>query len=221
MVPEQQSGLKFGMDRLTTSHVQTEGLGITQLKVEGGPEDGRGDFTRGHNMMTSDVFHQQQSPCGEEYISASTSEDGGDRDCDSAGSSGSPNTISNGVNSRKRSMKQEGGSGGKKPRRKPQTLEDLQSQRVMANVRERQRTESLNDAFSQLRKIIPTLPSDKLSKIQTLKLASRYIDFLYQVLRSDDFDMKLPGSCSYMAHERLSYAFSVWRMEGAWQMHGH
>ena len=65
----------------------------------------------------------------------------------------------------------------------PQTLEELQNQRVLANVRERQRTQSLNDAFSQLRKIIPTLPSDKLSKIQTLKLATRYIDFLYQVLR--------------------------------------
>ena len=51
----------------------------------------------------------------------------------------------------------------------------------MANVRERQRTQSLNDAFTQLRKIIPTLPSDKLSKIQTLRLATRYIDFLYQV----------------------------------------
>jgi hypothetical protein len=54
-------------------------------------------------------------------------------------------------------------------------------QRVLANVRERQRTQSLNDAFASLRNIIPTLPSDKLSKIQTLKLASRYIDFLYQV----------------------------------------
>lgn len=47
--------------------------------------------------------------------------------------------------------------------------------RSMANVRERQRTKSLNDAFGDLRKIIPTLPSDKLSKIQTLKLASRYV----------------------------------------------
>ena len=58
---------------------------------------------------------------------------------------------------------------------------DVQSQRVLANVRERQRTQSLNDAFASLRKIIPTLPSDKLSKIQTLNLAARYIDFLYQV----------------------------------------
>ncbi len=75
------------------------------------------------------------------------------------------------------------GQGKKNPAKKkpPQSFEDLQTQRVMANVRERQRTQSLNDAFSQLRKIIPTLPSDKLSKIQTLKLASRYIDFLYQV----------------------------------------
>lgn len=52
----------------------------------------------------------------------------------------------------------------------------------MANVRERQRTESLNDAFEKLRKIVPTLPSDKLSKIQTLRLATDYIKFLYQLL---------------------------------------
>lgn len=94
-------------------------------------------------------------------------------------------------------------------------LEDPNSQRTIANIRERQRTQSLNEAFASLRKIIPTLPSDKLSKIQTLKLASRYIDFLYQVLQSDDMDTKLAG-CNYLAHERLSYAFSVWRMEGAW-----
>lgn len=100
------------------------------------------------------------------------------------------------------------------------TFEGVHVQRVMANVRERQRTQSLNDAFAQLRKIIPTLPSDKLSKIQTLKLATRYIDFLCQVLRNDEMEVKVPG-CNYMAHERLSYAFSVWRMEGAWsgQMH--
>ena len=103
-----------------------------------------------------------------------------------------------------------------------QTFEDIQNQRCMANVRERQRTQSLNEAFTQLRKIIPTLPSDKLSKIQTLKLATRYIDFLYQVLRNDDVENKVQASCSYVAHERLSYAFSVWRMEGAWtSMNGH
>ena len=101
-----------------------------------------------------------------------------------------------------------------------QSYEELQQQRVLANVRERQRTQSLNDAFTSLRKIIPTLPSDKLSKIQTLKLATRYIDFLYQILRTEDMEAaKFPPSCSYVARERLSYAFSVWRMEGAWHMH--
>ncbi|XP_019411998.1 PREDICTED: twist-related protein 2-like [Crocodylus porosus] len=108
---------------------------------------------------------------------------------------------------------------GKRSKRSPvpPSFEDAHTQRVIANVRERQRTQSLNDAFAELRKIIPTLPSDKLSKIQTLKLAARYIDFLYQVLQSDELDHKI-ASCNYLAHERLSYAFSVWRMEGAWSM---
>uniref|UniRef100_A0A3B3DP17 Twist family bHLH transcription factor 1a n=1 Tax=Oryzias melastigma TaxID=30732 RepID=A0A3B3DP17_ORYME len=97
------------------------------------------------------------------------------------------------------------------------SFDDLQTQRVMANIRERQRTQSLNEAFTSLRKIIPTLPSDKLSKIQTLKLAARYIDFLCQVLQSDELDAR-GTSCSYVAHERLSYAFSVWRMGGAWSL---
>lgn len=109
------------------------------------------------------------------------------------------------------------GKRGKKGSPSAQSFEELQSQRILANVRERQRTQSLNEAFAALRKIIPTLPSDKLSKIQTLKLAARYIDFLYQVLQSDEMDNKMT-SCSYVAHERLSYAFSVWRMEGAWSM---
>ena len=112
-------------------------------------------------------------------------------------------------------------------------FDDPRNQRVLANVRERQRTQSLNDAFCQLRKIIPTLPSDKLSKIQTLRLATRYIDFLYQVLRSDD-DGSAPirpavtraaplpalspplNHAAYPVPGRLSYAFSVWRMDGAW-----
>lgn len=60
---------------------------------------------------------------------------------------------------------------------------ELQQQRAMANVRERQRTQSLNEAFAMLRQIIPTLPSDKLSKIQTLKLATNYIAFLNSLVK--------------------------------------
>uniref|UniRef100_A0A3Q2Y396 Twist2 n=1 Tax=Hippocampus comes TaxID=109280 RepID=A0A3Q2Y396_HIPCM len=127
---------------------------------------------------------------------------GGDDSCGSGCGGGSPAPLKR---SKKPSPGGGGGGGG------------LQNQRVLANVRERQRTQSLNEAFASLRKIIPTLPSDKLSKIQTLKLASRYIDFLCQVLQSDEMDNKM-SSCSYVAHERLSYAFSVWRMEGAWSM---
>ncbi|XP_030753537.1 twist-related protein-like [Sitophilus oryzae] len=106
-------------------------------------------------------------------------------------------------------------------RKSPQSYEDVQNQRIMANVRERQRTQSLNEAFASLRKSIPTLPSDKLSKIQTLKLAARYIDFLYHVLSTSspenpgDSDV-LGNVCSYTAHEKLSRAFSMWRMEGHW-----
>uniref|UniRef100_A0A3P8VIB3 Twist family bHLH transcription factor 1a n=1 Tax=Cynoglossus semilaevis TaxID=244447 RepID=A0A3P8VIB3_CYNSE len=110
------------------------------------------------------------------------------------------------------------GSGGSEASSSPaRSFDDLHTQRVMANIRERQRTQSLNEAFTSLRKIIPTLPSDKLSKIQTLKLAARYIDFLCQVLQSDELDAR-GTSCSYVAHERLSYAFSVWRMGGAWSL---
>jgi hypothetical protein len=53
---------------------------------------------------------------------------------------------------------------------------------MTSSARERQRTESLNDAFTQLRNIVPTLPSDKLSKIQTLKLATYYINFMNSIL---------------------------------------
>ncbi|XP_056648714.1 twist-related protein 2-like [Diorhabda carinulata] len=109
----------------------------------------------------------------------------------------------------------------KSRRKSPQSFEDLQTQRIMANVRERQRTQSLNEAFASLRKSIPTLPSDKLSKIQTLKLAARYIDFLYHVLSTSSPENPgesdiLGNVCSYTAHEKLSRAFSMWRMEGDW-----
>jgi twist-like protein len=121
--------------------------------------------------------------------------------------------------------------------------DDVQNQRAIANVRERQRTQSLNDAFAHLRHIIPTLPSDKLSKIQTLKLATRYIDFLYQILRTDEqqtppsqlqqqqqqhtLDTESPSppppppQQQQQTERPLSYAFSAWRMEGAWSANGN
>lgn len=59
-------------------------------------------------------------------------------------------------------------------------------QRVVANVRERKRTQSLNHAYKLLQSKIPKEPSDKMSKIHTLKLALAYIDFLNDVLKSSE-----------------------------------
>lgn len=110
----------------------------------------------------------------------------------------------------------------KSSRKKTQSFEEMQLQRVMANVRERQRTQSLNEAFASLRQIIPSLPSDKLSKIQTLQLATQYIEFLYQILSNGESAASSDSSDAgsehgkYLAQDKLSYAFSVWRMEGEW-----
>uniref|UniRef100_A0AAY4DEK3 Twist-related protein 1 n=1 Tax=Denticeps clupeoides TaxID=299321 RepID=A0AAY4DEK3_9TELE len=146
-----------------------------------------------------------------------------EEECSSPGSPADGSGSGSGAEEAERRPRRGGGGGRRRRRRRkrgaapPPSHEELHAQRAMANVRERQRTQSLNEAFASLRKIIPTLPSDKLSKIQTLKLAARYIDFLCHVLQSDELDSRA-ASCSYAAHERLSYAFSVWRMEGAWSM---
>ncbi len=64
----------------------------------------------------------------------------------------------------------------------------LKPTRRFAKVRERQRTENVNEAFEKLKNVVPTLPSDKLSKIQTIKLATYYIRFLYSTLNISQID---------------------------------
>ncbi|XP_077385413.1 transcription factor 15-like [Festucalex cinctus] len=60
-------------------------------------------------------------------------------------------------------------------------------QRNAANARERHRTQNVNTAFSALRTLIPTDPVDrKLSKIETLRLASSYISHLANALVVSD-----------------------------------
>ncbi|KAM4710998.1 transcription factor 15 [Anableps anableps] len=62
-------------------------------------------------------------------------------------------------------------------------LSGVSKQRQAANARERDRTHSVNTAFTALRTLIPTEPADrKLSKIETLRLASSYISHLANVL---------------------------------------
>ena len=76
------------------------------------------------------------------------------------------------------------GKNSKRKRRRPR-LTGLSKQRQAANARERSRTHSVNSAFSALRVLIPTEPSDrKLSKIETLRLASSYIAHLGSMLVS-------------------------------------
>ena len=59
--------------------------------------------------------------------------------------------------------------------------------RVSANKKERRRTQSINTAFSDLRTAIPNVqPDTKLSKIKTLKLATKYIEYLMDILARDD-----------------------------------
>ena len=56
------------------------------------------------------------------------------------------------------------------------------------NERERGRTQSVNGAFHHLRGLIPTEPVDrKLSKIETLRLATSYIEHLVNQLNSGKY----------------------------------
>nr|XP_018917631.1 PREDICTED: pancreas transcription factor 1 subunit alpha [Bemisia tabaci] len=75
---------------------------------------------------------------------------------------------------------------GRMRRRRGKCPQQQMQQRQAANLRERRRMQSINDAFEGLRAHIPTLPYEKrLSKVDTLKLAIGYINFLTELVRSD------------------------------------
>ncbi|XP_012565575.1 transcription factor 15 isoform X1 [Hydra vulgaris] len=62
------------------------------------------------------------------------------------------------------------------------------------NIKERSRSHSVNDAFTHLRTLIPTdPPSRKLSKIETLRLATSYINHLSSLLKQSDYKELNPG----------------------------
>ncbi|KAE8599008.1 hypothetical protein XENTR_v10017017 [Xenopus tropicalis] len=64
-----------------------------------------------------------------------------------------------------------------------------QSQRHAANARERARMRVLSKAFSRLKTSLPWVPPDtKLSKLDTLRLASSYIAHLRQLLQEDRYE---------------------------------
>lgn len=74
------------------------------------------------------------------------------------------------------------GPGGAEPAKGPA---GRPQQRRAANLRERRRMLSINSAFDELRGHVPTFPYEKrLSKIDTLRLATAYIALLGDILLS-------------------------------------
>ncbi|KFD53831.1 hypothetical protein M513_05337 [Trichuris suis] len=78
-----------------------------------------------------------------------------------------------------------------RPRTKAKSPDTLAKQRRMrrtkANNRERSRMHSLNDALDRLREVLPVLPDDnKLTKIETLRMAHNYILALTKILNSPE-----------------------------------
>lgn len=64
-------------------------------------------------------------------------------------------------------------------------LRRFKVRRMKANARERNRMHGLNDALESLRKVVPCYSkTQKLSKIETLRLAKNYIWALSEILRS-------------------------------------
>ncbi|KAF7657752.1 hypothetical protein LDENG_00022220 [Lucifuga dentata] len=67
----------------------------------------------------------------------------------------------------------------------PARIERSKLRRIKANARERTRMHDLNSALDNLRKVVPCYSkTQKLSKIETLRLAKNYIWALSEILRS-------------------------------------
>lgn len=157
---------------------------------------------------------QLRSDCEDEPMQTSTS-------CSKKQQRPRPPRSSGGSSQRRRSNSSTSSNSKASRIRKQISHDELQVQRNQANVRERMRTQSLNEAFQNLRQSIPTMPSDKMSKIQTLKLASDYIGFLYTVLNEGEEDHQRyqnlgsgsdPGG-NGAGDRNLSYYFNMWRMQ--------
>ncbi|XP_052340089.1 musculin-like [Oncorhynchus keta] len=83
-----------------------------------------------------------------------------------------------------------------------------QIQRNAANARERARMRVLSKAFSRLKTSLPWVPADtKLSKLDTLRLASSYISHLRQLLQDNHYES------SFVHPVNLTWPFVVGRSE--------
>eukprot|EP00090_Calanus_glacialis_P017874 TRINITY_DN27736_c0_g1_i1.p1 TRINITY_DN27736_c0_g1~~TRINITY_DN27736_c0_g1_i1.p1 ORF type:complete len:224 (-),score=65.09 TRINITY_DN27736_c0_g1_i1:156-827(-) len=78
------------------------------------------------------------------------------------------------------------------------------SQRRAANIRERRRMYSLNEAFDRLRSKVPTFAYEKrLSRIETLRLAITYISFMDELLATPMTGPAI-GNCRRGGHSQGS-----------------
>ncbi|KAL8572115.1 hypothetical protein ACOMHN_031072 [Nucella lapillus] len=131
------------------------------------PPDSKWEEDRLHDPNTSDYTNTRgkrgHSKRGDNPSSPS----------DSGGSSNSEEMTEKKARTTKRAAR----------RRKGVSARERNIRRLESNERERQRMHSLNDAFQDLREVIPHVNLDrKLSKIETLTLAKNYIKALTNVI---------------------------------------
>ncbi|KAJ8403393.1 hypothetical protein AAFF_G00351650 [Aldrovandia affinis] len=97
------------------------------------------------------------------------------------------------------------------PKKKKMTkarMQRFKMRRVKANARERNRMHGLNDALESLRKIVPCYSkTQKLSKIETLRLAKNYIWALSEILRSARSLFRIRKNYAFTMH----YPGQVWQ----------
>ena len=91
----------------------------------------------------------------------------------------------------------------------------ISQQRHAANLRERRRMQNINEAFEGLRIQLPTLPYEKkISKVDTLKMAIAYINFLTDLLNKDTRYSK--SSASNKEVKKFIYTFKSFSKLNKW-----
>ncbi|GAB6020843.1 hypothetical protein CHUAL_003496 [Chamberlinius hualienensis] len=151
--------------------------------------------------------------CAEDqaWTTASSMRNSRNSQCKRVGSEGNPNSVNSNamfvhdpeINAHRRHTHHGG-------RRKPKGRKVVR--RMFTNSRERWRQQNVNDAFSHLRRLVPTHPPDKkLSKNEILRLAIKYIKLLSNILEYQnrtETDIKPVDVKPKMDNNNTGYQFS-------------
>ncbi|MFH4977560.1 hypothetical protein AB6A40_004269 [Gnathostoma spinigerum] len=83
--------------------------------------------------------------------------------------------------------------------------------RSKANARERKRMHSLNSALENLRKLLPKFPNEPtLTKIETLRMANKYINILVELLNQEpEAGTLLENKCETVTNEKFREHYYV------------